>query len=295
MAYSSQGGGRSASTPQQTKPAQAAKPAKEKPKSVFAIANISLDPVEHESLHEAMVAVSRDLVRVGVAKGTDVRIRGTDGKPDVTYQARGIQELMDSVGPVLAKHGVIVLPSFKIISTEKMQSKSGGTFFTRCYVEGHFCYKHKGEFIEVRTIGEANDYQDKAVNKAMSVATKYAHALTFSIPFAGLVDTEVGSKDSKEPEQPPYGTPGTQGVEGAEPYTEDEINTRIVVLRAAPSAETLRQLLVNMREEIVGRKDNPTFVRLREEYDRIREEKGWVNQGPRTAVDNAQKSGLFND
>lgn len=289
MAYSSQGGGRSASTPQQTKPAQAAKPAEKKANTIFSEAELSLEPVEHGSLHDAMIGVARDLSQIGVSKSVKV------GDGNYAYNSRGIEGLMNAVGPLLAKHGIIALCRFEIIKHEQFQSKSGGGYSTRSVVNGEFTYRFKTEEYTSSAIGEATDTFDKATNKAMSVATKYNHALTFSIPFAGLEDNETSGKDGKEPAQPHYGTPGTQGVEGARPYTEEEIANCIDTLRMAPTREALHKMMVSMRDQSAERGDQSVYLRLREEFDQIRAEKGWVNQSPHTVVDNDGKGGLFND
>ena len=54
----------------------------------------------------------------------------------------------------------------------------------------HRFYAHDGSFIDVVTIGEAMDSGDKASNKAMSAAMKYALIELLAIPTEGDNDTE---------------------------------------------------------------------------------------------------------
>lgn len=111
------------------------------------------------------------------------------------YQFRGVDDVMNAMSPLFAKHGIF--PSFQSaenIREDEVISKQGG--------KGYHCvrrytirfYAMDESFIDVISDGEAIDYGDKASNKAMSVAYREAILKTFVIPF-GNEDTENYTHD----------------------------------------------------------------------------------------------------
>ena len=70
-------------------------------------------------------------------------------------------------------------------------SKSGGNlFYVTVEAEFDLVAAEDGSKHTIRTFGEAMDSGDKATNKAMSAAYKYAAMQAFSIPTEGDNDTE---------------------------------------------------------------------------------------------------------
>jgi hypothetical protein len=108
------------------------------------------------------------------------------------YQFRGIDDVMAHLQPVLAKHGVVVLPEILERERETVQTKSGGTMASVRLLVKHTFYAKDGSSVAATTLGEAMDSGDKASNKAMSAALKYA--LTESL----LVPTYEVERDTEE-------------------------------------------------------------------------------------------------
>jgi hypothetical protein len=99
------------------------------------------------------------------------------------YKFRGIDAVMDAVGPVLRKHKVIVVPNVRTfdygeIATGKERKPMG---HARVVVEYTF-YAPDGSHIVSSAAGEAFDSGDKATPKAMSVAYRTALLQALCVP-----------------------------------------------------------------------------------------------------------------
>jgi hypothetical protein len=87
------------------------------------------------------------------------------------YNFRGIDAVMNAVGPALREHGVIVVPNVRDIEvsdTRTSQNKPA----TRVVVKVNYTFlsAKDGSSIVTCSVGEAMDSGDKATPKAMSVA-----------------------------------------------------------------------------------------------------------------------------
>lgn len=96
------------------------------------------------------------------------------------------------MAPLLAEHGLCILPRMTERSCEERQSKSGGAlFYTTVKAEFDFVCAEDGSKHTVVTYGEAMDSGDKSTNKAMSAAYKYAAFQAFAIPTEGDNDADA--------------------------------------------------------------------------------------------------------
>lgn len=137
-------------------------------------------------VYEAINQVTADLAKTGIAKNRKNN-QGTQGG----YMFRGIDDVYGALAPLLAAHGLCILP--RVMSrevSERTTAKGGTLFYSVLVVEFDFVAKEDGSKHTVCTIGEAMDSGDKSTNKAMSAAYKYACFLTFCIPTEGDNDTE---------------------------------------------------------------------------------------------------------
>ena len=119
------------------------------------------------------------------------------------YMFRGIDDVYNVVNQLLGKHKVSIYPNYKIISEVIGETKKG-TEQKTVVVKGIYkLVAEDGSFETVETIGEASDTSDKAYNKAMSTAFKYALFQVFCIPTEEKKDTEHESlpvtKSKSEP------------------------------------------------------------------------------------------------
>lgn len=99
------------------------------------------------------------------------------------FNFRGIDAVVNAVGPSLRKHGVIVVPRVQSCdySTIEIGEKRKATAHVRVLVEYIFI-AHDGSTISCTTAGEAMDAGDKATAKAMSVAFRIALLQALALP-----------------------------------------------------------------------------------------------------------------
>lgn len=110
-----------------------------------------------------------------------------------SYNFRGIDDVYNALHPILARHGVFTVPEVIAEVTEERQTKGGGLLIYRKLTIKYRFYAEDGSFVEATVIGEGMDSGDKASNKAMAVAHKYALLQVFSIPTEEAKDPEVDS------------------------------------------------------------------------------------------------------
>ncbi len=117
---------------------------------------------------------------------------GAVGKNDINktqgFRYRGIDAVMNALSPAMIKHRVFCVPELIEQSREERQSVKGNLLiYSICRMRYRF-YTTDGSYVEAVTVGEGMDSGDKATNKAMAVAFKYACFQTFCIPTEELMD-----------------------------------------------------------------------------------------------------------
>ena len=143
-------------------------------------------------VYQAINAVQKELSKVGITKSRT-------NQQGASYKFRGIDDIFNTVSPLLAEHGLCILPRVLSRDCIERQTKAGGAiFYTTVEVEFDFVCAEDGSKHTVKTFGEAMDTSDKSTNKAMSAAYKYAALQAFAIPTEGDNDA-----DSHTPEVAP--------------------------------------------------------------------------------------------
>lgn len=135
-------------------------------------------------VYEAICSVMEDIGHSGISKGRKNQQQG--------YNFRGIDDVYNELNALLSKHKVIMTP--RILSrevAERTTQKGGVLFYVTVEAEFDFISAEDGSKHTVRTFGEAMDSADKATNKAMSAAYKYAAMMVFCIPTEGDNDADA--------------------------------------------------------------------------------------------------------
>ena len=107
------------------------------------------------------------------------------------YNFRGIDDMYNALSRPMVDAGLVVLP--RVISrecVERTTAKGGAIFYVTIGCEFDFVAASDGSIHTVKTFGEAMDSADKATNKAMSAAFKYACMQVFCIPTEGDNDAD---------------------------------------------------------------------------------------------------------
>lgn len=156
-------------------------------------------------IYAAMCGVMED---IGVVRKNDVN--KTQGFP-----YRGIDAVMNALSPAMNKNKVFCTPEIIEQSREERQSARGNLLiYSICKIRYRF-YTTDGSSVEAVTVGEGMDSGDKATNKAMAAAFKYACFQTFCIPTEELMDDP--DKESPEAAGRKKQARKTQQKNGAKP------------------------------------------------------------------------------
>lgn len=113
------------------------------------------------------------------------------------FMYRGVDDVMNALQPLLSKHHVFIVPEvLEQRREERTNSKGNALIYSICTVKYTF-YADDGSSISSVVIGEGMDSGDKATNKAMSIAFKYACFQVFCIPTEEMKDPDAESHDVK--------------------------------------------------------------------------------------------------
>ncbi len=145
------------------------------------------------NVYKLIVEISKEIAKKGISKTKTVQgFGGSQG-----YAFRGIDDIYNTIAPLLAEKGLVILPRVtSCITTDRLNDK--GKIVTHAVIECEYDFisSHDDSKHTVKMVGEALDNGDKACNKAMSAAYKYAAFQTFCIPTEGDNDTENSNNES---------------------------------------------------------------------------------------------------
>lgn len=121
---------------------------------------------------QAIAAVSAEMPAVGKDQ------KMTSGGPSYTY--RGIEDITKHLAPLMAKHGVVIVPLVSVAHQEPALDAKPGWHDT--FLDARWrIYGPEGDHIDARTAGVGRDNSDKGANKAHSQAYKYLLQTLFCI------------------------------------------------------------------------------------------------------------------
>lgn len=203
------------------------------------------------NIYESINAVMADIGAIG--KNSKNQTQG--------FMFRGIDAVMNALAPALIKHKVFVVPEILTQTREERTNAKGTTLiYSICQVKYTF-YAEDGSNISAVVIGEGMDTGDKATNKAMSIAFKYACFQTFCIPTEEMVDPdaeshEVKPKSARKAEATPKSETITQDQEVnlVNLFCEKEI--RINTIKNLYKVEKLNQLTPAQYDNIMKHLDD---------------------------------------
>ena len=153
-------------------------------------AQTNIEGASSASVYAKIATITGVLAKHGIAKDRDANF----GK------FRGIDDVYKALAPLLAEHRLCVVPRMVGREAVERRSKSGtALFYVTVEAEFDFVSVDDGSMHTARTFGEAMDSSDKATNKAMSAAYKYAAFMTFCIPTEGDADAETHEVSGEMP------------------------------------------------------------------------------------------------
>lgn len=143
-------------------------------------------------VYGAINAVCVELAARGIAKE---RVNEGEG-----YRYRSIDDVLDALAPLLAKHRLCIFPRVqKRTVVERAGPGEGLLLHVALRVAFTIMFVDDGTSHVVECYGEALDGGDKATAKAMSIAYKLAMIHAFCIPIAGADDPDRTTIRLKQP------------------------------------------------------------------------------------------------
>lgn len=198
-------------------------------------------------VHEKMIAVMKQMSAVEKNEKNDFQ----------HYNFRGIDAVMNVLHPLLSKNGLVCIPQVLDKNIEVLPTGNGKSQIHAIITYSFRLCAEDGSMTEpCIMVGEGLDTGDKACNKAMAVAMKYALFQMFCIP------TEEMRKDDPDNYSPDIGTPVKKN--GAEPakngnisveVTDKVYNHSVEIKRIMKLLNTDKQGFADMRKTLI---DNGT-------------------------------------
>lgn len=149
--------------------------------------------MENKQIYKAIVNVMGEIGAIG--KDRKNQQQG--------FMYRGVEDVMNTLQPLLKKHGVFIVPEVLEHTREERQTKSGGNLIYSVMKIRHHFYAEDGSEVVSTTIGEGMDSADKSSNKALAIAFKYACFQVFCIPTEEMDDPDGDTPpESKRGENP---------------------------------------------------------------------------------------------
>lgn len=121
---------------------------------------------------EALIAVMGDVQAV----------RKGDRNTQQGYIFRGIDAVVNAVGPVFRKHGVVAVPHKTVANYRDVLTNTGKPSRECTVTVTYRFYGPAGDFIDAEVPGESMDFGDKGAPKAMSVAYRIVLLQALCIP-----------------------------------------------------------------------------------------------------------------
>lgn len=197
---------------------------------------------EQKKIYMAIPAIMNEIGHIGKDKRNQQQ----------GFMFRGIDQVMNTMKSLLAKHGVFVVPEVIDRQREERVTKGGsGLLYSILTIRYHFVADDGSEVIAV-VVGEGMDSGDKASNKAMAVAFKYACFQVFCIPTEEMA---VSDPDRETPaESMNAGLSAVLGRLG-DAKTIDDLNTLWNTLEPSEQSDaTIRGMFTKTKVKIQQQK-----------------------------------------
>lgn len=147
---------------------------------------------EKKNIFETINAVMEEIGAIGK--------NSRNGQQDFMY--RGVDDVMNALNPAFIKHKLFMVPEVVSQTREERQTANGKNLIYSVLSVKYTFYAEDGSSIYTIVPGEGMDSGDKASNKAMSAAFKYACFQTFCIPTEEMQDPDAETPPPSKPAKP---------------------------------------------------------------------------------------------
>lgn len=146
-------------------------------------------------------------VQAFTAVQAEISAVSKDGRFDsgaTKYNFRGIDGVVNAVGPALRKHGVVIVPTVLDATYREVEAGSKRTTMRECTVKVRYrVYGPGGDFFDGTVYGEALDSSDKGTAKATSVAYRIFLLQSLTIPTMEPDPDESAHQRTSRPDPEP--------------------------------------------------------------------------------------------
>ena len=148
-------------------------------------------------IHKKMVEVMRKITPIAKAERNEMQ----------WFNFRGIDTVYNALHDIMADVGMYCTTEVLDDKSEERKSRQGGVLIYRILKIRYTFFTEDGSSVQSVVIGEGMDSGDKASNKAMAIAHKYALLQAFMIPTKEQKDPdadspEVAPKEEKKTSKP---------------------------------------------------------------------------------------------
>lgn len=143
------------------------------------------------NIYQSIAKILEEVPAIGKNKTSDTQ----------HFKYRGIDDVMNAFQPIFAKNKVFIVPQvLEQKREERLSSKGSNLIYSICKIKYTF-YAEDGSNVEAVVVGEGMDSGDKATNKAMAIAMKYALFQVFCIPTEEMKDPDAETPPESKPKQ----------------------------------------------------------------------------------------------
>jgi len=131
-------------------------------------------------IYKAIVDVMREIGAIGKDATNEAQ----------KFKYRAAEQVYNRSQPLMAKHGIFMVPKVTNHSREVGQTSKGGQMHYSIVTVEYTFFADDGSSVTVTALGEGMDSGDKSCAKAQTAASKTAICQLFSIPYA-VVDPDA--------------------------------------------------------------------------------------------------------
>lgn len=113
------------------------------------------------------------------------------------YKFRGIDDLQNALHGLMAKHGVLALPTVQERESSVRETSRGGNMWAEHHRILYTFWARDGSSVTAEVWGEGTDSADKATAKACTSAFKTVLLQGFMIPTEDQADADRGAEETK--------------------------------------------------------------------------------------------------
>ena len=155
------------------------------------------------------------------------------------FMYRGIDAVYNALNPVMSKLGLFICPEVLDMRREERTNKNGTVIIYTALTVKYTVYAPDGSNVTLTVVGEGMDTGDKSVNKAMSIAMKYAMFQLFFIPTEELKDPDAEVFDNIVPAAPVVPRASAVTAETVPPITRASVVTSETIPTTSPVIQFL--------------------------------------------------------